>query len=1735
MKLLLTKAVFVLASTLFFLVTSFNGALAWTVSGTVYAGSSVLLGATVKLTDTATTTQVGISSSNAEGVYSFSVSDGSYNLSITPPEESGFSESVVNGINVVGANVTQNVVLIKDALRLSGVVYGAGEVPLPNVKVVLFPKSGSNALASTITDSQGRYTFGVSPGDYKFNLEHYGTAWGGVTIPTAEPSTFWRIFDIGSVTVTGGTVYDLRLPFVRLSGKTTGSDGVSVGNITIKHLLQSTSWTDSNGVTQYPYTDGISEGASDAQGNYSIVITSGTASIALTPPDGSSLPLTIMPINISINSIQNLVLQSSGNLTGVVYGAGGIPVPNVSINIKSRNDSSVNVVLRSDAEGQYRVVIPPGEYGFSLEHYGAAWGGVTIPTAEPSTFWRIFGLGSVTVTGTTTYDINLPFAKLSGKTTDAYGAPVGDIKIRQVLQSVSWIDGNGVMQSPYIDGASEVTSDAQGNYSIVITSGTASVTLSPPTGSSLPLTIVPINILSNTIQDLVLLSTGNLAGAIYGAGGVPLPNVSINIKSRNDSSVNADLKSDAAGKYMAVIPPGEYDVNLEHYGAPWGGVTIPTFEPSTYWRVFGIGPLMVTGNTVYNVRLPFVNLSGKTTDINGVPVSKVKILTTLNPISWRDANDVVQSPHIDGGAEALSDTHGEYTLTVTKGADQIAISPPAESGFALTNVTDLNISSEMRLNAILPFVDTTLPIILSGPAVSGVTDSTATIEWQTNEPAKGGVVYGTTNSLDISVAEQTYKTDHSLPVIGLTPNTTYYIQVAASDAANNGPTTSQVISFTTRPTPDTAPPVVLTGPTITNITHSGAMVEWTTNEPSTGSVVYGLTGEPDQAVLDTALATTHRVTLTGLSTETIYYLKTAAKDAVNNGPTSTPVISFRTVAAPDTSAPVILEGPMAINISNSGATIIWKTDEPATSGVSWNDGTVYGVLSDDSLNTSHSVRLTGLTASTQYNFTVSSKDTFSNGPTLSTAAIFTTLPVPDTKPPVIILQPVVKNVNHQMALIYWETDEPTDSVIEYGTTATFGTADAQAELLTKHNRPLTGLLAGTTYYFRVLATDVSGNGPAVSQTYSFTTDVVPSTKAPVITKTPEVVYANEKAATVYFETDQPCDTVIEYGAGNRITNRQSDGEKVNKHQATITNLTPNTSYGVQVSCTGVEGQTVSTSVGKRIASLALGQVPNLAVTGFITGTISDTTSPIITATPTAISLTPNQATITWITDEISDSQVTYYLNGQQLAVTAGDIAQVFSHSIVLTNLTPVTSYQFTVLSVDPSGNQVTSSTYSFTTPLALDGSCGSAQGVAISVAPTTGLCSTGAASAVSGSNPWNWDCAGTDGGTTASCSTSTLQTWTITATVNGGNGSVTCTSPVSNSATSICEVMPATGYQLATFTDDAIDQKGSMVGANYSVANVTANHSIDATFTLIPVAPAAYDYEIANGNATLSCDGPVSRSSSQSCSTVNISYTCQITLGISADSPTTCRLVPASGSALSSVSGCSGTISGGIYITSTIPTATACTVSGKLSGTLAQFTIAATAGGGNGTISCTSPVYAGNTSTCIISPASGYVFSSLVDNAANVSSSVSNGSYTIGGGIFGSGVSSNHLVVATFVQAPLNGACGSNNGGTFTVAPTTDLCSTGTATAVTGSGTWTWSCAGEYAGTTAICNANRQVIATAKPGDCDNNGIVSIAEVQSAINMFLGLKSPQACVDSDDIGGVSIAEVQKVINSFLGL
>src|SRR5262249_48615703 len=148
--------------------------------------------------------------------------------------------------------------------------------------------------------------------------------------------------------------------------------------------------------------------------------------------------------------------------------------------------------------------------------------------------------------------------------------------------------------------------------------------------------------------------------------------------------------------------------------------------------------------------------------------------------------------------------------------------------------------------------------------------------------------------------------------------------------------------------------------------------------------------------------------------------------------TTTSIFPFTTLAVPDTTPPVITSGPSVQAVTATQITVVWTTDEPATSGVSYNDGSHYGVTSDTGLTTTHQSTISGLTPSTQYSISVSSTDASGNGPTVSNPVTATTNAMPDTTPPVISnIQ--VSNVTTSSATIAWTTDERSDSAVSYGT------------------------------------------------------------------------------------------------------------------------------------------------------------------------------------------------------------------------------------------------------------------------------------------------------------------------------------------------------------------------------------------------------------------------------------------------------------------------------------------------------------------------------------------------------------------------------------------------------------------------------------------------------------------------------------------------------------------------------
>ena len=100
-------------------------------------------------------------------------------------------------------------------------------------------------------------------------------------------------------------------------------------------------------------------------------------------------------------------------------------------------------------------------------------------------------------------------------------------------------------------------------------------------------------------------------------------------------------------------------------------------------------------------------------------------------------------------------------------------------------------------------------------------------------------------------------------------------------------------------------------------------------------------------------------------------------------------------------------------------------------------------------------------------------DSVSATPPIDTTPVETT-PIDTTAPSISAVN--ASNINQNGASITWATNEPADSQVEYGTTASYGLSTAaNSTLVTAHLSVVSGLDASTTYHYRVKSRDAAGN------------------------------------------------------------------------------------------------------------------------------------------------------------------------------------------------------------------------------------------------------------------------------------------------------------------------------------------------------------------------------------------------------------------------------------------------------------------------------------------------------------------------------------------------------------------------------------------------------------------------------------------------------------------------------------
>jgi hypothetical protein len=214
------------------------------------------------------------------------------------------------------------------------------------------------------------------------------------------------------------------------------------------------------------------------------------------------------------------------------------------------------------------------------------------------------------------------------------------------------------------------------------------------------------------------------------------------------------------------------------------------------------------------------------------------------------------------------------------------------------------------------------------------------------------------------------------------------------------------------------------------------------------------------------------------------------------------------LAANDHTPPVVT-ADVVTNIAQDRATVSWTTDEPSTSEVDYGPTTDYGQSStpDASLVTSHVQEIAGLTPSTQYELQVVSAD--SQGNVAMQGPVGFTTTAPRTTPPVFSSIRVV-DLEPDQVIIAWNTDEPTDTQVDYGVTPAYGSLSPnEATLTTAHFQLVTNLQPSTIYHYRVRGADPYGNSgfsgdvalhtPAIPPLIAVDKSIVKDATSPAIT------------------------------------------------------------------------------------------------------------------------------------------------------------------------------------------------------------------------------------------------------------------------------------------------------------------------------------------------------------------------------------------------------------------------------------------------------------------------------------------------------------------------------------------------------------------------------------------------------------------------------------------------------------
>jgi len=299
----------------------------------------------------------------------------------------------------------------------------------------------------------------------------------------------------------------------------------------------------------------------------------------------------------------------------------------------------------------------------------------------------------------------------------------------------------------------------------------------------------------------------------------------------------------------------------------------------------------------------------------------------------------------------------------------------------------------------------------------------------------------------------------------------------------------------------------------------------------------------------------------------------------------------------------------------------------------------------------------GLSPSTTYTYTIKSYDQSGNLSGASNPVNFRTSSLPDTTPPTSPSNVIVTGRTAKTISLSWNTSSDNVGISGYkiysGSTL-LGTTSSTSFTVT-------ALQPGITYQFNVYAIDIAGNASLPSNSVVATTNLTGDNITPSIPTSLMIIAKTSTSTTISWAASLDNVGVVGYDiySGNSLI-----GTSIGTSYQ-INGLYPSTTYSISIKARDASGNTSNASTALYITTEAT----------------PDTQAPTIPSALTVVSKSDVMVKLAWNASMDNVGVVSYdiYQGSTWIASSSNT-----SYSVM--NLTPSTSYSFSVKAKDASGN-----------------------------------------------------------------------------------------------------------------------------------------------------------------------------------------------------------------------------------------------------------------------------------------------------------------------------------------------------------------------------------------------------------------------------------------------------------------